>query len=171
MGPRNAPDRLERLLGLFFEHQRPETAGFRKAVARFRTDLPAVLAALRAMIEKAEAANPQFRAAATGFLKHARETINPGITAANVREMLIHHILTEEIFAHVFDNADFHRHNNVACELYRLEDTFFTGGLKLRTLEALRSYYAAIRRHFGKRLIDRKVEILDPAAGTGTFVA
>jgi hypothetical protein len=39
-----------------------------------------VLAALRAMIEKAEAANPPFRAAATGFLKHARETINPGIT-------------------------------------------------------------------------------------------
>jgi predicted helicase len=27
------------------------------------------------------------------------------------------------------------------------------------------------QRHFGKRLIDRDVEILDPAAGTGTFIA
>src|SRR5205085_1156585 len=26
-------------------------------------------------------------------------------------------------------------------------------------------------RHFGKHLIDRNVEILDPAAGTGTFIA
>ena len=141
--------------------------------------------------------------------------------------MLIQHILTEEIFSHVFDNADFHRHNNVARELYRLEETFFTGTVKRRTLEGLKSYYAAIRsaaalvsshhekqtflkviyenfykvynpkaadrlgvvytpneivrfmvesadwlcqRHFGKQLIDRNVEILDPAAGTGTFI-
>jgi predicted helicase len=25
-------------------------------------------------------------------------------------------------------------------------------------------------RHFGERLIDKDVEILDPAAGTGTFI-
>ena len=180
------------------------------------------------MIEQAEASNPEFRAAALRFLKHAQETISPSVVAADVREMLMQHILTEEIFAHVFDNADFHRNNNVARELYLLEDTFFTGGLKHKTLEALRSYYAAIRsaaalvsshhekqtflkvvyqnfykvynpkaadrlgviytpneivrfmvegadwlcqRHFGKPLIDKNVEILDPAAGTGTFIA
>ncbi len=180
------------------------------------------------MIERAEAENPAFRAAAIRFLKHAQETINPSVTAADVREMLIQHILTEEIFSHVFDNADFHRQNNVARELYRLEETFFTGAVKHQTLDALRSYYAAIRstaalvsshhekqtflkvvyenfykvynpkaadrlgvvytpseivrfmiesadwlcqRHFGKRLIDKNVEILDPAAGTGTFIA
>ena len=174
-----------------------------------------------------ESTNPQFSAAALIFLKHAQETINPSVTAADVREMLIQHILTEEIFSHVFDNADFHRHNNVARELYRLEETFFTGTVKRRTLEGLKSYYAAIRsaaalvsshhekqtflkviyenfykvynpkaadrlgvvytpneivrfmvesadwlcqRHFGKQLIDRNVEILDPAAGTGTFI-
>ena len=38
--------------------------------------------------------------------------------------MLIQHILTEEIFSQVFDNSDFHRQNNVAKELYALEDTF-----------------------------------------------
>jgi predicted helicase len=31
-----------------------------------------------------------------------------------VREMLIQHILTEEIFSKVFDDSDFHRQNNVA---------------------------------------------------------
>ena len=82
------------------------------------------------MIERTEADNPAFRAAAIRFLKHAQETINPSVTAADVREMLIQHILTEEIFSHVFDNADFHRQNNVARELYRLEETFFTGAVK-----------------------------------------
>lgn len=218
---------LEKLLGLFFDYERPEIAEFRKAVAQFKTDLPAVLGALREMIDKAEKENPAFRTAAIRFLKHAQETINPVVTAADVREMLIQHILTEEIFSQVFDNSDFHRQNNVAKELYALEGTFFTGNVKHKTLEALRSYYAAIRsaaalvsghhekqaflktiyenfykvynpkaadrlgviytpneivrfmvegadwlchKHFGKALIDKDVEILDPAAGTGTFI-
>jgi predicted helicase len=95
-----------------------------------------VLSALRGMIDKAERENPQFRKAATKFLKHAQDTINPSVTAADVREMLVQHILTEEIFSHVFDNSDFHRRNNVAKELYRLEETFFTGSVKNTTLVA-----------------------------------
>jgi hypothetical protein len=51
---------------------------------------------------------------ATKFLKLAHETINPAVTAEDVREMLIQHILTEEIFSKVFDEDDFHRNNNVA---------------------------------------------------------
>jgi len=220
-------DRLWRLLALFFSYERAEIAEFRKAVEQFKSELPAVLGALREMIEGAERDKPEFRTAAARFLKHAQDTINPGIDSADVHEMLIQHILTEEIFSHVFDNADFHRQNNVARELYRLEETFFTGAVKHRTLEALRSYYAAIRstaalvsshhekqtflkviyenfykvynkkaadrlgvvytpneivrfmiesadwlcqHHFGKQLIDKNVEILDPAAGTGTFI-
>src|SRR5260370_31950437 len=143
--PVNDPDRLEKLLDLFFSHQRPEIAEWRKAVDQFKKDLPDVLAALRSMIERAEAMNPQFGAAALTFLKHAQETINRSVTAADVREMLIQHILTEEIFSHVFDNAGFHRQNNVARELYRLEETFFTGAIKRQTLEGLIAYYAAIR--------------------------
>jgi predicted helicase len=222
------PVSLEKLLSLFFSYEREEIAEFRKAVDQFRTDLPAVLSALRGMIDKAERENPQFRKAATKFLKHAQDTINPSVTAADVREMLIQHILTEEIFSHVFDNSDFHRRNNVAKELYRLEETFFTGSVKNTTLAALKPYYTAIKsnaalvsnhnekqkflkviyenfykvydkkkadrlgvvytpnelvrfmvegadwlchEHFGKQLIDKHVEILDPAVGTGTFVA
>jgi predicted helicase len=59
--------------------------------------------------------------------------------------MLIQHILTEEIFSQVFDNSDFHHNNNVAKELYTLENTFFTGKVKHDTLAGLRSYYAAIK--------------------------
>jgi predicted helicase len=217
---------LEKLLKLFFGFERAEIADFRQAVAQFKTDLPAVLDALRSMIETQHAGNAAFRDASSAFLKHAQEAINPGLTAADVREMLIQHILTEEIFSKVFD-SEFHRDNNVARELYRLEETFFTGGLKKSTLKGLEAYYAAIRaaaaqigshhekqtflkviyenfykvynakaadrlgvvytpneivrfmiegadwlceKHFGRNLIDRNVEILDPATGTGTFI-
>ncbi len=218
---------LARLLKLFFGFERPEIAGFRAAVEQFKTDLPAVLAALRQMIERAHDANERFRIAEEKFLVHAQEAINPALTDADVREMLIQHILTEEIFAKVFDDSDFHQHNNVARELYALEGAFFTGALKKQTLKGLETYYAAIRaaaaqigshsekqtflkviyenfykvyntkaadrlgvvytpneivrfmidgadwlceKHFGKNLIDRDVDILDPATGTGTFI-
>jgi len=218
---------LEKLLRLFFGFERPEIAGFRAAVEQFKTDLPAVLGALRQMIEAAHDSNPSFRAAEEKFLVHAQEAINPALTDADVREMLIQHILTEEIFAKVFDDSDFHQHNNVARELYALEGAFFTGALKRQTLKGLESYYAAIRaaaaqiashgekqtflkviyenfykvyntkaadrlgvvytpgeivrfmidgadwlceQHFGKNLIDKDVDILDPATGTGTYI-
>ena len=217
---------LEKLLKLFFSFERAEIADFRQAVAQFKTDLPAVLEALRAMIEAAHTANAAFTKASAKFLTHAQEAINPGLTAADVREMLIQHILTEEIFSKVFD-SEFHRDNNVARELYKLEETFFTGGLKKSTLKGLEAYYAAIRaaaaqignhhekqtflkviyenfykvynakaadrlgvvytpneivrfmiegadwlcqKHFARNLIDKDVEILDPATGTGTFI-
>ncbi len=221
------PAALERLLRLFFAYEPAEITQFRKAVAQFKADLPAVLAALRARIDRAETENATFGAALGTFLAHARATINPGVTAADVREMLIQHVLTEDIFARVFGEGDFHRQNNVARALYALEATFFVGGVKHDTLKALEPYYAAIRAaaaqvaghrekqeflkviyenfykvynpkaadrlgviytpdavvrfiiegadwlcetYFGKRLIDKGVEILDPAAGTGTFV-
>jgi hypothetical protein len=138
-------DRLKRLLDLFFSYERAAIAEFRKAVDQFKADLPAVLEALRRMIEDQLQDNAAFQAAAATFLKHAQETINPNVTEADVREMLIQHILTEEIFSKVFDEDDFHRQNNVAKKLYALEAEFFTGGVKKQTLRALEPYYAAIR--------------------------
>ncbi len=136
---------LSKLLTLFFAFERPEIAGFRAAVEQFKIDLPAVLDALRDMITHEHNRNPGFRAAEAKFLTHAQEAINPTLTDADVREMLIQHILTEDIFAKVFDDSEFHQHNNVARELYTLEAAFFTGALKKQTLKGLEPYYAAIR--------------------------
>jgi type I restriction-modification system DNA methylase subunit len=226
--PVDDPEQIGRLVAQFFKFEPEVIREFRKAVEKFREDLPAVLETLRKAIDKAEGENAAFKQAAVKFLRHAQETINPSVTAADVREMLIQHILTEEIFSQVFDNTDFHHNNNVAKELYALEETFFTGGVKRETIERLRPYYSAIKRaatsvashqekqkflkviyenfykvynrkaadrlgvaytpneivrfmiesadwlcqkHFNKRLIDKNVEILDPATGTGTFIA
>lgn len=138
-------DGLLKLLTLFFSYERQEIAEFRKAVAKFKADLPAVLEALRTRIDTAYADDADFRAAAKKFLEHCKDTINPTLGEADVREMLIQHILTEEIFNHVFDQGDFHRENNIARELYALEGKFFTGRVKRETLKALEPYYAAIR--------------------------
>ena len=227
---RAAMDDAETLLPLltrFFAHERQEIADFKKAVKQFALDLPAVLTALREIIQTKRKDSKDFAKAQDAFLKHARDAINPAVDEADVQEMLIQHILTEDIFAKVFENPDFHRQNNVAAALYALEDKLFGYGEKARLLKALGSYYAGIQStaamieshtekqgflkglyenfykvynpmaadrlgvvytpgeivrfmiksadwlcetHFGKNLIDKGVEILDPATGTGTFI-
>lgn len=137
---------LEKLLKLFFGYERPEIEAFRKAVEQFKADLPTVLEALRSMISAAYEAKSEFREAASEFLAHAKEAINPHLVDADVREMLIQHILTGEVFAAVFPGTTFHEDNNVARELHKLEATFFTGNTKFQTLKGLETYYSAIRR-------------------------
>ena len=220
-------DALYPLLVRFYAHERQEIADFNKAVKQFSQDLPAVLEALRDLIAQKRKASRSFVAAEKAFLEHAQEAINPAVTEGDVQEMLIQHILTEDIFAKVFDNPDFHRQNNVASELHKLEEKLFARGEKSTLLRALSPYYAGIaqtaaviqshsekqgflkglyenfykvynakaadrlgvvytpgeivrfmirstdwlcEQHFGKNLVDRGVEILDPATGTGTFI-
>ncbi|MCA3458201.1 MAG: N-6 DNA methylase [Rhodobacter sp.] len=136
---------LERLLRLFFDYERPEIAEFRKAVAQFSADLPAILEGLRAAIATAYRDNAGFTAQAAKFLDHAKGTINPTLTEEDVREMLIQHILTEEIFTQVFNDSQYHRENNIARELSRLEDAFFTGSVRRNVLDVLKTYYASIK--------------------------
>jgi len=138
-------DALLKLLNLFFAYERAEIREFRKAVEEFKTYLPRVLDVLRARIDAAYAENAQFKAAAQKFLETCKETINPTLAEPDVREMLIQHILTEEIFTQVFNEGDFHHENNIARELYALEGKFFTGAVKKETLKGLEPYYAAIR--------------------------
>lgn len=220
-------DSLLKLLTRFFAHERQEIADFNKAVKQFAADLPAILTALRERMAEKRAASSAFATAEAAFLKHARDAINPAVNEEDVQEMLIQHVLTEDIFAKVFDNPDFHQHNNIAAELKRLEDALFGRGEKAQLLRALAPYYSGIastaaliqshsekqgflkalyedfykaynkkaadrlgvvytpgeivrfmirsadwlcEKHFGKNLIDRGVEILDPATGTGTFI-
>ncbi|MEJ7701502.1 MAG: N-6 DNA methylase [Pyrinomonadaceae bacterium] len=162
------------------------------------------------------------------FLEIARSEINPEITPEDIREMIIQHVLTEDIFTNVFDDAEFHRSNNIARELENVIDTFMTREVRKNYLSRIEYFYKTIRdaasgitdnhekqkflktvyenfykvynpkgadklgvvytpneivrfmidstdwlleKHFGKSLSDKGVDILDPATGTGTFIA
>ncbi len=179
------------------------------------------------MIEGELKANHSFQRAFKTFWTLCKESINVEITKEDIREMLIQHILTEEIFVTIFNESQFHRENNVARELLRVEETFFTGKTKRQVLSTLDRYYNVIKakaasindhhekqkflkviyenfykaynpkgadrlgivytpneivrfmvesadylvhKHFGRVLGDKNVEILDPAAGTGTYI-
>ncbi len=140
------PAGLDRLVRRFLDYELPEIQEFRAARQQFRDDLPAVLANLRETIMDAEAGNPQYQEAAQFFLQLCHQSISPAVTNDNVREMLIQHILTKDIFLRVFAEDQFHRENNVARQLDALESTFFTGNVRRQAVDRLRAYYGAIGR-------------------------
>ena len=218
---------LHRLIRQFLNYELPEIEEFRKAQEQFKNDLPAVLQNLREAISNAESDNAHYRLAASEFLELCRRTISSDVASGDVREMLLQHILTKDIFQRVFAEDQFHRENNIARQLDALEQTFFTGQVRRTAIERMRAYYGAIARaadeiadypekqqflkaiyedfykaynpaaadrlgvvytpnevvdfiirgtnhllqkHFKRTLADNKVQILDPATGTGTFI-
>ena len=221
------PADLNRIIRAFLNYVLPEVESFRKAWHQFKLDLPNILASLRWEVQTAAATNEGYRTASAAFLQLCHRTIGPAVSEEDVREMLLQHILTKDIFLRVFSEDQFHQENNVARQLDALERTFFVGDRRRQAIADLLPYYGAItstasfisdyqekqrflkaiyedfyqtynpaaadrlgvvytpeevvdfiirgtdyllQKHFGRSLADKKVQILDPATGTGTFI-
>ncbi len=219
---------LDDLLDKFVEYQPSEVKEFNQALEQFKENVPTIVEGLRELMEREAEMNLTFREKRDAFLEIARNEINPEITPEDIREMIIQHVLTEDIFTNVFDDADFHRSNNIARELENVIETFMTREVRKNYLQRIEYFYKTIRdaasgitdnhekqkflktvyenfykvynpkgadklgvvytpneivrfmidstdwlldKHFGKSLSDKGVDILDPATGTGTFIA
>lgn len=135
---------LHKLITSFVNFERPEVIQFRKAIELFKQDIPKVTETLRGIIIAAENTNPAYKKAALVFLKLCHDSINPSITPEDIREMIIQHILTEDVFNTIFDETQFHRENNIARELEKVIHTFFTGSIRKIALSSVQHYYQAI---------------------------
>ena len=78
------------------------------------------------------------------FLELCKSEINPDITIEDIREMMIQHILTSDIFNKIFDDPEFHRHNNIARELEKLIETLFDYSERKNLMGDIESYYDTI---------------------------
>ncbi len=137
-------EELDKTLRDFVGYERPEVREFRKAIELFKADIPLVTAALRDIIIKKAETNPAYLEARDAFLQLCRDVINPAITPEDVREMVVQHILTADIFNTIFDEPHFHKENNIAHELEQLTNTFFTKEVRRSTLSRIKHYYDAI---------------------------
>ncbi len=138
--------KLHRLIDSFLNYELPEIGEFRQAQQQFKADLPSVLDNLRQAVAEAEEGNAAYREGVVKFLELCHRSIGPGVTDADVREMLLQHILTQDIFLRVFGETQFHNENSVARQLSGLERTFFTGDVRRQAIDRLRAYYGAIGR-------------------------
>lgn len=131
---------LDFLLSQFVSYESPQVREFHKAIEQFSADVPKLAETLRTIIEEQTESNDLFREKSLALLEHFKKAINPNIQMADIREMIIQHILTEDIFMRIFDDAEFHRENNVAVKLSEISNTFYTGTTK-RNIDNRISYY------------------------------
>jgi predicted helicase len=135
---------LDRLLTIFAGYEPPEVCEFHKAIELFTQEVGGLAVVLRDVIEEQVATNAAFKTALGEFLELSRSAINPKIEMADVREMIIQHVLTEDIFMRVFDEAEFHRDNIIAHKLQEVVGTFYHGATKHNIHARIAPYYETI---------------------------
>ena len=139
------PDAFIRVLYAFFSYEQTDIANWERAVVEFKDKVPALGKRAAALIEKES--NTRFQKAFTDFHRSCQEAINPNLAKAAVEEMLIQHLLTEEIFATVFDNRDFTRRNIIAREIENVIDALTERAYnRAEFLRELAPFYRAIQR-------------------------
>ena len=65
-------------------------------------------------MSEAEANNAAYQDGAGKFLETCRRSIGPTVSEGDVREMLLQHILTQDVFQRVFGEVQYHNENNIA---------------------------------------------------------
>ena len=136
-----------RVLHAFFSYEQADVANWERAAVEFKDKVPALGKRAAALIQNEEDTNPRFQKAFTDFQRHCQEAINPNLAKAAVEEMLIQHLLTEEIFSTVFDNRDFTRRNIIAREIENVIDALTEHAYnRAEFLRELAPFYSAIQR-------------------------
>lgn len=156
---------LDKIIKEFVAFKNETIYKFEDAIEKFKADIPTIVEAFRKRIEEASAPHkdpvplserrepvPKLREvggeafieARDIFLKLCQAEINPAFTLADVREMMIQHILTSDIFNKIFDDPEFHRHNTIAAELEKLISTLFTYSERKNLLGSIEHYYDTI---------------------------
>ena len=140
-------DALVQVLQAFFNYEQTDIANWYRAVAEFRGKVPALGKELAGLIRNEAETNELFQEAFTEFYRQCQAAINPNLAKAAVEEMLVQHILTEQIFTSVFDNRDFTRRNIIAREIEKVVDALVSQKWhRAEFLKSLKPFYAALER-------------------------
>ncbi len=138
---------LVHVLHTFFAYREENISAWHAAVVEFREIVPELGEKLAALIETERQNNPHFHDAFSKFHQQCQTSINPNLSIAAVEEMLIQHLLTERIFATIFDNRDFTRRNIIAREIETVIDVLTERTLnRSEFLRPLNPFYVAIEK-------------------------
>ncbi|WP_027002993.1 type ISP restriction/modification enzyme [Hugenholtzia roseola] len=139
---------LHTIITKFVNYESQEARSFKEALSKFTQDVPEIIQVLQNMMQNLEKNNEtEFIQKRKNFHELCKVCINPHILLGDINEMIIQHILTEDIFKNVFADTQFHEENNIAQSLIAIEKTFFIGEFKREIVQKMRPYYEVIKDH------------------------
>jgi len=137
-------EQLHKILSAFINYKPAEVVEFEAALEEFKKDIPQIVSHFRELFDEKSKTNAKYRQARDRFLELCKSEINPDITTADIREMLIQHILTEDLFTAIFDDSSFLKYNIIARELEDLINTVLTREVRQNQLGDIRHYYKTL---------------------------
>ena len=141
------PSNLINLLNTFFAYREENIVDWYAAVEEFREKVPVLGRGVADLIKSEMQENMRFRTAFESFHQQCKASIDPNLAEAQVEEMLIQHLLTERIFATIFDNRDFTRRNIIARDIENVIDVLTERTLnRSEFLRPLDPFYVAIEK-------------------------
>ena len=95
-------------------------SAYEEALKEFASNLDEIINATKALIELRIKNTPKYAAEAKAMLQTCHDVVSDKMSIADIKDMLIQHVITYKIFKLVYDNTDFHTTNVVAKLLERL---------------------------------------------------
>lgn len=96
-------------------------SAYNDAMREFGSNLEDIIKKTKALIEERIRRTPQYAAEAEAMLKTCRDVVSDKMTVADIKDMLIQHVMTYKIFEMVYDDSGFHTTNAVAKLLEKLK--------------------------------------------------
>ena len=217
---------LEGLLITFFSYSSKEIREYNAAQNNFFEQVPILVEAIRKYFDDSVASG-NYKKELGKLQNSLQKVIDPTINSIEVREILVQHILTIDIFISVFNESKFIQYNPIAKCIEELSTSILNQGI-LKSIQSKFSTYTKhiqktalnitdfnlkkqflitfyekfygaynpkgadklgivytpepivkfmientdtlLQKHFDKSLIDKDIDILDPAVGTGNYI-
>ena len=143
-------NKLHEILEKFISYQSIETAEYLNAIEFFKKELGFVIEDIRNLLNTQIETNEQLKNKRRDFFNLCKKSINQKIRVEDIDEMIIQHILTNEIFSSIYDRSRYHTENNIAKQLNEVVNTFFTEQEELKFKAKTDKYYKAIKSKASK---------------------
>ena len=136
--------KLHLLLVQFTGYTPPELKGFQAALEKFQVDIPRLSVQFKELIQHNHKVNIAFIEAHNSFYETCKQTIHREISTHDIDEMLVQHVLTEELFTSIFSDSSFHSSNNIGQQLETVVATFLNRAERMRLLKNIEHYYSTL---------------------------
>jgi predicted helicase len=151
---------FDALLERFVSYTSEEERQYEQKLAAFKEGVPKLSGKIRESIDEAYAGNTTFRSLFTEYEAALRLAIGEALTADDVKDMLVQHILTADLFEEILGRGDYRKFNSIAQMLDRLLEALgqeFT----FEVSEQIRPFYAALAWQIKRRNSARySIEVL-----------
>ncbi len=129
----NDAEELHRVLLKFVQYQTDDQKAFLNAKQTLKIQVPLLADEMRRDFVQEEITNKAFEQKLNEFLELCQKSINQNLEKEDVLEIVIQHILTEDIFIQFFSDNDFHKENTISRTVDELMQTL---GNKKRDIKA-----------------------------------